>query len=754
MGNQAMQRRLIQAKRTGKQPGDSFEPEADQVAELTGHGGGPMLLSAATPSQSAVGSLQRLHGNQSVLQMRHGSSGRPVPLVPLRPSLSGILQRKCACGGAAGMSGECEECSKKQQLGLQTKLKVNEPGDIYEQEADRVADQVTAMSAPPAVSGAPPSIQRFAGPLTGQSEAAPASVDQVLASPGRPLEQAIRQDMEQRFGYDFSRVRVHTDGAAEQSAKDVNAHAYTVGHHIVFGADRFAPGTQEGRRLVAHELSHVVQQSILGRSALVPHSSDRREDVKDLMSRTRIGLLESADIPKLTSATIQIARAPKVSGDTPGIHPDTMAFLENKLRQFFELLSPSERIRLKRNSTIAIGMATVDREPRLVYTVANNGTSKEIRAAADKLDLHRWTYTTGVPGRGAVGAPNDAEQLMTEFAKDNHADLHGIAVSRRVCPDCGEAIPLYKRGQIQVSVIEDPIPVPRGPRLAPLQPPAGAVGGEIIVPQRGAVTPAGGGSSRAVTATSGEIIVPQRGAVTPAGGGPSRAVTTASGEIIVPGSAGRAAIRTGVGIGLQTLLFIVFWWLGKKAAEEEQKWLEELVAKQLDPAVGKALIDQSTTIYRLTAEDPSHPLYANVTADFNSHWTETGIAGNPEAEHVTEIRFVDMKFSSQNLKNEQQISKESSTVLFSQYTNVWATKRVSFSLLVFHPEFEVEKARQLKAWEEYVEKNPGTLLKPFKPVRGKAADSWRWLHEVSAIQQWLVDRKLHNLRKELGMERE
>jgi hypothetical protein len=67
--------------------------------------------------------------------------------------------------------------------------------------------------------------------------------------------------MEQRFGHDFSRVRVHSGAAAEQSARDVNAHAYTVGHDMVFAGGRFAPGTHEGRRLIAHELTHVVQQS-------------------------------------------------------------------------------------------------------------------------------------------------------------------------------------------------------------------------------------------------------------------------------------------------------------------------------------------------------------------------------------------------------------------------------------------------------------------------------------------------------------
>jgi hypothetical protein len=157
--------------------------------------------------------------------------------------------------------GECSECGKKNRLRLQTKLAINEPGDIYEQEAERVADQVMATSARPAVSSAPPSIQRFTGQPTGRLDAATASVDRALASPGRPMEPALRQDMEQRFGHDFSRVRVYSDTAAEQSAREVNANAYTVGSDIVFGAGRFAPGSHEGRRLIAHELAHVIQQT-------------------------------------------------------------------------------------------------------------------------------------------------------------------------------------------------------------------------------------------------------------------------------------------------------------------------------------------------------------------------------------------------------------------------------------------------------------------------------------------------------------
>jgi len=144
----------------------------------------------------------------------------------------------------------------------QTKLQINQPGDIYEQEADLVAEQVLARPTQTDVSGATPRIQTFLGGQSkGQMGAAPPSVDRALASPGRPLEPALRQDMEQRFGHDFSRVRVHSDAESEISARQVNAHAYTSGYDIVFGAGRFAPATLAGRHLLAHELTHVVQQT-------------------------------------------------------------------------------------------------------------------------------------------------------------------------------------------------------------------------------------------------------------------------------------------------------------------------------------------------------------------------------------------------------------------------------------------------------------------------------------------------------------
>ncbi len=182
--------------------------------------------------------------------------------VPTRSTLSsgGILQRKCnTCGQHTIAGGECQNCGKNKSS-IQRKLAIGSSNDPLEREADRVAEQVLAMQTHSNINTAPPSIQRYTSQSAEEMNTAPTSVDHVLSSHGSPLEPLLRQDMEQRFGHDFSRVRVHTDEGAERSAREVNANAYTVGKNIIFGADQYSPGSHEGRRLIAHELTHVVQQ--------------------------------------------------------------------------------------------------------------------------------------------------------------------------------------------------------------------------------------------------------------------------------------------------------------------------------------------------------------------------------------------------------------------------------------------------------------------------------------------------------------
>lgn len=156
-----------------------------------------------------------------------------------------VLRRKCACGGTPGPSGECEACRKK-RLGLQ-----------------RLA------------TGAGPSV-------------APPIVHDVLQSPGQSLDTGTRGMMEARFGHDFSRVQVHTDAKAASSAQAVNALAYTVGNSVVFGSGQYAPATEHGRRLLAHELTHVVQQAGMAQPAvgqlLVGESHTSEEQAAERMA--------------------------------------------------------------------------------------------------------------------------------------------------------------------------------------------------------------------------------------------------------------------------------------------------------------------------------------------------------------------------------------------------------------------------------------------------------------------------------------
>jgi len=219
-----------------------------------------------------LAALQKTYGNQAVLRM----------------SRSGALQRKCACGNDAGSSGSCEECKSKQENILQTKLQISEPSDRYEQEADRVADQVVQMSNSSLQERVNPQAhlekkkeklaQRKATltPLSTDlpSSEVPSVVHEALNSPSQPLDHETLAFMDAGFGHDFSQVRVHTDSKASESARAINALAYTVGRDIVFGANHYAPNTNAGKRLVAHELTHVVQQNSLGSRTTVQRLAD------------------------------------------------------------------------------------------------------------------------------------------------------------------------------------------------------------------------------------------------------------------------------------------------------------------------------------------------------------------------------------------------------------------------------------------------------------------------------------------------
>jgi outer membrane protein OmpA-like peptidoglycan-associated protein len=151
---------------------------------------------------------------------------------------------------------------------IQPKLTIGAVNDPLEHQADSAADAILRTAEPAPVAPL--------GPRTA-TDAVPASpaVHETLRSPGRPLDPEARAFMEPRFGHDFSQVRLHSDTAAAESARALNANAYTVGQDIVFGSGKLAPATKDGARLLAHELTHVVQQ---GQSAQQIQRDDKGSD--------------------------------------------------------------------------------------------------------------------------------------------------------------------------------------------------------------------------------------------------------------------------------------------------------------------------------------------------------------------------------------------------------------------------------------------------------------------------------------------
>jgi hypothetical protein len=159
---------------------------------------------------------------------------------------------------------------------IQTKLAINKPRDRYEQEADRISEQVMQMpelplqwacahgeTCPKFQTELPTvheRLQNGASPSDAVRISGSPIVHDILRSPGQPLDAKTRAFFEPRFGHDFGQIRVHTSGRAAQSARAIDAMAYTAGREIVFGTGTYAPETTEGRRLLAHELTHTIQQ--------------------------------------------------------------------------------------------------------------------------------------------------------------------------------------------------------------------------------------------------------------------------------------------------------------------------------------------------------------------------------------------------------------------------------------------------------------------------------------------------------------
>ena len=219
------------------------------------------------------------------MRTRHGSARdlRPAAPVSLSPILSQQpIQRKasCACGGG------CPSCESKG-----SDLKVSQPNDTAEIEADRVADKVMRM--PDArqmpispLSSSSPGVYRKCGQCGDEEliqrkkgddrESGQTShVDAALRAGGQALDMRTRNFFEPRLGYDLSAVKIHTGEAAHHSARSLNALAYTLDNNIVFAQGNYRPETPSGQKLLAHELAHVVQQGTGAQRKMIQKADDK-----------------------------------------------------------------------------------------------------------------------------------------------------------------------------------------------------------------------------------------------------------------------------------------------------------------------------------------------------------------------------------------------------------------------------------------------------------------------------------------------
>ncbi len=205
----------------------------------------------------------------------------------------GILQKKCvSCGNQTMAGGKCEECGKQRGL-----------------------------------------LQRSSSHHSEQSKVPPI-VHQVLNSSGQPMDPATRAFFEPHYGEDFSWVRVHTDATAAKSAQAVNALAYTIGRDVVFGAEQYSPRSSAGQRLLAHELTHVVQQQqrepTSGRPILGDASIQHEQEAEQIAAGISI---HDASSMTISQANTALARQ-EISGpmSLPEQQPMNMSPMPPSLR--------------------------------------------------------------------------------------------------------------------------------------------------------------------------------------------------------------------------------------------------------------------------------------------------------------------------------------------------------------------------------------------------------------------------------------
>lgn len=406
--------------------------------------------------------LQRNIGNQATLRHLAQRTASPTSKVALFPT--DRMSRSQASSSLPRI--------------VQPKLVVGEVDDPLEHEADRVADRVMRMPDPAlAVSAGTSRISRkceaceeeqlqakpAGGSLSG-SASATRGLHNPLGATGQPLDAATRQFFEPRFCRSFADVRIHADAPAHSSARQLGAHAYTIGRDIAFAAGRYAPHTPEGRRLLAHELTHVAQQS--GGTRGADYGVLRRQPADPQSHATPGGgAATRAQVP-YEKWSPQIEEQYRKRGDTPRA---------NAVRDCREI-----------GGEFCDRLLTLE-EVNALYGVAQNakGDEGKVRLGLGSLS------TIGILGYVSAGAVSETTAATTTAATTTAAGggaaggagaaaLAGPAAIVAICAIAGYQ--LWKLGQFEEAlrqqgfiILEDPLGICIGGCHLPSQPATPAI---------------------------------------------------------------------------------------------------------------------------------------------------------------------------------------------------------------------------------------------------------------------------------------
>jgi len=264
-------------------------------------------------------------------------------------------------------------------------------------------------------------VHRSTGGAAVRGGPVPPSVLRVLATPGAPLDSSVRTAMEARLGHDFGSVRVHTDADAARSARSIQAHAYTFGTHVVMGAGRYQPHAPAGSRLLAHELTHVIQQA--GNSGAPTTLSDPADATEQEAERAAdapqvartpgdgLGRLHGEDQPRdrlgqlasgfsgcaTTTDTSGPRRHPRASLHVPRTVPDKQMSMTTAMRYMAGNLAPTTLASQNRglDGRLDADHLAISTSTEVGHIVARNGAA-----------------IPGTPGGGPGGCEDLLQQII------------------------------------------------------------------------------------------------------------------------------------------------------------------------------------------------------------------------------------------------------------------------------------------------------------------------------------------------------